>query len=121
MRSFLFYCLVFILSTVSNVSAWTTYVVPHKQGQDDTPALMAALATHTSSATILFQSGVTYNIFTPVKFPVLSNVEISIQGNLSYPTDIATVQSKYDDMLNFAGTYLWTRHCLIFCKQLMLI
>jgi hypothetical protein len=74
------------------VSATKTFVVPHTAGQDDTPGLTAALANFTSDSTILFQNGVTYNIFTPIKFPVLNNVEIQIEGNLTYPTDIPTIQ-----------------------------
>ncbi|TFY70904.1 hypothetical protein EVG20_g2108 [Dentipellis fragilis] len=65
---------------------------PHAPGQDDTPTLTAALATHSANSTILFKRGVTYNIFSPVKFPVLNNVEVSIQGNITYPEDIGTVQ-----------------------------
>ncbi|KAF8899390.1 pectin lyase-like protein [Infundibulicybe gibba] len=76
------------------VSAWNTFVVPHAPGQvDDTPALLAALPKFSTNATILFREGVTYNIFTPVKFPALNNVEVRIEGNLTYPKDIATVQA----------------------------
>lgn len=89
--------LTFILASASLVSAWNTYVVPHTLAQDDTPALLSALAHSSivSNTTILFQSGVTYNIWTPIKFPTLKNVEVSIQGNLTYPNDIATVQGMW--------------------------
>ncbi|KAI0640152.1 pectin lyase fold/virulence factor [Trametes polyzona] len=75
--------------------AWKTFVVPHVDGQDDTPALAAALATgnFSADATILFAKGTKYNIFTPVKFPVFNNVEVRIEGNLTYPEDIATIQA----------------------------
>ncbi|KAI0368942.1 pectin lyase-like protein [Pilatotrama ljubarskyi] len=78
----------------STVSAWNTFVVPHTDGKDDTPPLAAALATgnYSANATILFAKGVKYNIFTPIKFPVFNNVEVRIEGNLSYPSDIATIQ-----------------------------
>ncbi len=80
----------------SYVFAWKTFVVPHTDGQDDTPALLTALATgnYSLNATVLFAKGTKYNIFTPVKFPVLNNVEVRIEGNLSYPDDIATVQGR---------------------------
>lgn len=86
------------LLQLSSVHAWTTYVVPHSDGADDSVALQAALAStnYTSNATILFQQGVQYNIFSPLTFPVLTNVEVSIQGNLSYPTNISTVQGTYE-------------------------
>ncbi|KAI0347920.1 pectin lyase-like protein [Trametopsis cervina] len=82
------------LALATSAFAWTTFTVPHTNGQDDVPALTAALATgsYSANATILFQKGVTYNIFTSIKFPVLNNVEIAIEGNLTYPADIATVQ-----------------------------
>ncbi|TFY77102.1 hypothetical protein EWM64_g6911 [Hericium alpestre] len=56
--------------------AWRTYEVPHTSGQDDTPGLVTALANYIANATILFKRDVTYNIFTPVRFPVLNNVEL---------------------------------------------
>lgn len=85
----------------SYVFAWKTFVVPHADGQDDTPALLNALATgnYSTNATILFAKGIKYNIFTPVKFPVLNNAEVRIEGNLSYPDDIATVQGRIIPML----------------------
>jgi hypothetical protein len=55
--------------------AWKTYVVPHTPGADDTPALMAALKSgnYSTNATILFQKGTTYNIFTSINFPKFAN------------------------------------------------
>lgn len=86
--------LLLAFSLLPCVFAWKTFVVPHAEGQDDTPALAAALATgnFSQNATIVFAKGTKYNIFTPIKFPVLTNVEVLIEGNLSYPDDIATVQ-----------------------------
>jgi hypothetical protein len=81
-----------LLASMQIAYGWSTFTVPHVDGADDTPALLAALPTHATNSTILFQQGVHYNIFTPIKFPVLNNVEIRIEGNLSYPTDIPTVQ-----------------------------
>ncbi|GLB43691.1 putative glycosyl hydrolase 28 family protein [Lyophyllum shimeji] len=82
-----------LLAHVYVATAWNTFVVPHTDGQDDTPILTAALANYTTNSTILFQKGVTYNILTPIKFPVFTNVEVRIEGNLTYPTDIATIQA----------------------------
>lgn len=92
----------FVLAASTLASAWNTYEVPHASGKDDTPALASALtnASITSNTTILFKKGTTYNIWTPIKFPTLKNVEISIQGNLTYPDAIATVQSMCFETLN---------------------
>jgi hypothetical protein len=82
------------LTHLSLTRAWNTFTVPHADGKDDTPALAAALATgnYSSNATILFQKGVKYNMFTPIVFPKLENVEVRVEGNISYPTDVASVQ-----------------------------
>jgi hypothetical protein len=77
--------------------AWTTYVVPYSGGYDDTPALAAAFAANyklATDATILFQQGVTYNILTPIVFPQLKNVIVSIQGNITYAADIKKTQGE---------------------------
>ncbi|TDL28064.1 pectin lyase-like protein [Rickenella mellea] len=100
---------VLFLTLTSFVAAWSTYVVPHSPGADDTPAFLAGVANHTSNTTILFSKGVTYNIFTPIVFPVLTNVEIAIEGNLTYPQDIPTIQgstssvSYVSDLFSFSG------------------
>lgn len=86
-----------LLSTacLSGATAWNTFVVPHSPGQDDTPALMAALPNLVANSSIVFKKGITYNIFTPIQFPVLNNVEVAIEGNLTYPIDIPTIQGVY--------------------------
>ncbi|KAJ7631646.1 pectin lyase-like protein [Mycena polygramma] len=83
----------FLLQAAAAVFAWDTFTVPHTQGENDTPGLLALVTNHSSNATIMFSKGVTYNIFTAIKFPVLTNVEIRIEGNLTYPTNISEVQA----------------------------
>ena len=82
------------IAIVQLVGAWNTFIVPHSPGKDDTPAILAALPDFATNSTILFQEGVTYNIFTPITFPTLNNVDICIEGNLTYPTDIGTIQGR---------------------------
>jgi len=85
------------LSFISLALAWTTYTVPHSRGNDDTLALAAAFSADSklsTDATILFQKGVTYNILTPIRFPYLKNVIISVQGNLTYAYDIKATQGE---------------------------
>jgi len=86
------FCVV-LISQLCVIHGWNTFTVPHIENQDDTPALLAALPAYSSNSTILFKTGVTYNIWTPVKFPVLNNVEVRIEGNITYPTDIPTIQA----------------------------
>lgn len=87
--------LVSALSSASLALAWTTYVVPHSAGNDDAPALAAAFSSNpqlATNATILFEGGATYNIATPILFPRLENVIVSVQGNLTYAADIEATQ-----------------------------
>ncbi|TCD67912.1 hypothetical protein EIP91_011846 [Steccherinum ochraceum] len=96
MRFFDMKVAVLLLGGSTAASAWKVYTVPHSTtGQDDTPALVAALASgnFSSNASILFKKGVTYNIFTPITFPAFTNVEVHIEGNLTYPSDIPTIQN----------------------------
>ncbi|KAF8650280.1 hypothetical protein AX16_005333 [Volvariella volvacea WC 439] len=98
-----------ILTLFSNhVLAWKTFVVPHVDGQDDTPALLAALPNYANDSKILFKKGITYNIFTPITFPVLNNVEIHIEGNLTYPSDIPTVQAIVGSSTFPGAWFTWT-------------
>ena len=83
---------VVLLVPGSLVTGWNTFVVPHTNGRDDMPGLVAAIGNYSINSTILYQKGINYNIFTPIKFPILNNVEIRIEGNLSYPTDITSIQ-----------------------------
>ncbi|CAL1694788.1 unnamed protein product [Somion occarium] len=100
--------LVLLISVVAAIQthAWTVFVVPHTAGQDDAPALMNALAVGniSTNGTILFSKGVTYNILTPIKFPVLNNVEIRIEGNLTYSDDIVAIQDIVGSS-NFPGAW----------------
>ncbi|KAG2116331.1 glycoside hydrolase family 28 protein [Suillus cothurnatus] len=76
--------------------AWSTFVVPHTEDVDDTPALMAAISDYTPNTT--------YNVWSPVTFPHLTNVEVVISGNLTYPTSIGTVQG-YVAAANYSGAW----------------
>jgi hypothetical protein len=53
------------LALLPLVSAYSkTFVVPHVNGKDDSPAVIAALANYSSNSLILFKKGVTYNLWT---------------------------------------------------------
>ena len=83
------------LSSVPLALAWTTHIVSHSQGNDDASTLTTAFAKDpglASNATILFEEGATYNLLTPIRFPHLENVVISVQGNLTYAADVQATQ-----------------------------
>ncbi|KAG1717205.1 glycoside hydrolase family 28 protein [Suillus lakei] len=92
------------LAYATVAGAWSTFVVPHTENVDDTPALMAAMSNYTSDASIVFEAKTTYNVWSPITFPHLTNVEVVISGNLSYPTSIETVQG-YVAAANYSGAW----------------
>ena len=125
--------LVSALSSVSLALAWTTYVVPHSEGYDDAPALIAVLAADpqlATNATIMFERGVTYNISTPIHFPRFENVIVSVQGNLTYAADVKATQGKnpiprcdFPKLISgpTSGCCIFGTSCLLLSKTFRLI
>lgn len=106
------------------VRAWNTFTVPRSQNPsaDDAPGLITALATGnlSSNTTILFEKGQTYNIFSPIKFPVFQNVEVAVEGNITYPEDIPTVQGKLSRQIQttrISDSTLSYSCCFVFGKS----
>lgn len=88
----------------SLTSAFNTCVVPFGgPGIDDSVAVRALLPNCSSNSQIIFASCITYNISTPINFGTLSNVTISIQGNLNLPSSIPYIQS----LVNVTGSLYW--------------
>ena len=91
--------LIFVLQQIFVFALATdpkTFIVPHAtNGGDDAPAVMQALPklANGTFSRILFQQGTTYNVFTPINFGSTSNIEIAIEGNLTLPNSIETVQN----------------------------
>jgi hypothetical protein len=81
----------------TKAKGWKTYKVPKSTtpNTDDSPALIAALASgnYSANSTILFSKGYTYNIWTPLVFTNLNNVEVVFEGNVSLPTDVTYIQN----------------------------
>lgn len=69
---------------------------------DDSPEVSRVFAQCATNSVIVFQEGVDYNIFQPIKATNLSNVEIQMHGNLHLPQNISAVR----DIVN-AGTSTW--------------
>ncbi|KAF8152112.1 pectin lyase-like protein [Mycena galopus ATCC 62051] len=109
--------LAFALLSVHQVFGWTTFVVPHNSsGGDDMATLAAEFSSSNGTtrdlavnSTIIFKQGITYNLFTAILFPVLQNVEIRVEGNMSYMEDIVALQAVVaakgypGAMITFAG------------------
>jgi hypothetical protein len=60
--------------------------------EDDSPAIDAAFEDCSSDAVIEFPTGVNYRLLTPIHHRGLSNIEISMQGNLHLPENITYIQ-----------------------------
>jgi polygalacturonase len=73
-------------------SARSTCLVAHMNGTDDTPFITRALTQCGNESVIVFQEGITYNVWTPAWLENLSNVEIRIYGNLTLPTNMSYIQ-----------------------------
>ncbi|CDZ96603.1 Pectin lyase fold/virulence factor [Phaffia rhodozyma] len=71
-------------------------VVPHSGGEkDDTPNLMGTVAScGIQDVEIVFAKNVTYNIYSPFQLANLSNVKISIEGNLQFSENRTLIQSQ---------------------------
>lgn len=85
-------CLLFLQTLAQSTRIITCNIEPSKGTEDSSPAILAVFKSCSSNAVIVFKEGADYNIFTPIVFPVLTNVEIRMGGNLHLPKDIPTVQ-----------------------------
>ncbi|QDS71687.1 hypothetical protein FKW77_008185 [Venturia effusa] len=70
----------------------TCNVPPASGTADSTPAILDTFKNCSSDSVVVFKEGADYNIFTPLTFPTLKNVEIRMGGILHFPKDIPTVQ-----------------------------
>lgn len=77
-----------------------TCLVAHIDDTDDTPFVQRALKQCGNDSVIVFQEGVTYNIWTPAWFENLSNVEIRFLGNLTMPTNMIYIQEVVGETSN---------------------
>ncbi|KAJ7634464.1 pectin lyase fold/virulence factor [Roridomyces roridus] len=94
------FLLIFCLASVASAATGTatapprpTCTVVHSPDADDSPSIVAAVQSCTDNATILFQSGVEYNCFTPVQFTLGQDVTVQILGNINLPANITQVQA----------------------------
>jgi hypothetical protein len=67
----------------------SVYTVPHKSNADDVPAVTAALSKYGKNSTILFEKGVTYNIWTVRLFLYVRDYNSSLTCSRVTATQLA--------------------------------
>ncbi|KAH8204487.1 hypothetical protein TruAng_001403 [Truncatella angustata] len=89
-----------------------TCVVPkNTTGADDTPSIVQTVAECGDSSRVIFETGFTYNLMTPLQLSSLTNIEFVFNANVSLPENITYVESVVNNTkiypgrwINFAGT-----------------
>ena len=95
MRSFALTLLPLVqLASATHAPSRKTCVVPSSGGvSDDSAAIANVFARCSNNSIIKFSQGVDYNVFQPISATNLSNVEISMQGNLHLPQNVTAIQA----------------------------
>lgn len=75
-------------------------------GGDDSPGIVAAVAACGSNSRVIFSSCVTYNLWTPVTFSNLNNVEFVINGNLTLPPNVTQVEAVVSNGHIYPGHWI---------------
>lgn len=78
-------------------------------GGDDSPGITQTINDCGANSRVVFQEGVTYNLFTPWKFTNLSNIELVFLGNLTLSDNITYVQSVVNNAKIFPGQWIQIR------------
>lgn len=87
-----------LLASFSSAVFAKTCVVPATNGtKSDAAAIANVFAQCAEDSTILFEKGYDYNVYEPVVATNLSNVVISVQGNLNLPRNMSYVQEVVAD------------------------
>jgi Glycosyl hydrolases family 28 len=89
-------CCIAIFEAAAQSKGETCTVQSSNGKSDDSPSFEEALKLCSSNAVIQFKDGISYNIWTPIKAS-LNNVEILVNGNLSLPNSMKTIQEIVSD------------------------
>ncbi|KAK7920891.1 pectin lyase-like protein, partial [Apiospora marii] len=84
-----------------------TCVVPKNEtGTDDTPNIVKTTAECGDQSRVVFETGLTYNLWTPLQLKNLSNVEFVFDGNASLPDNVSYVESVVADTSIYPGRWI---------------
>jgi len=73
---------------------------------DDTPGILNATAHCGEHSRLLFAAGTTYNLFTPLQFSSINNVEFVFEGNLTLSENVTEVQNIVRNTKTFPGHWI---------------
>lgn len=80
-----------------------TCVVAHSEGQDDTPNLLAAVEyCGSKDVEIKFAEGIDYNIWSPFELANLTNVLVTLDGNLHFSQNRTLIQEQVKNITGYA-------------------
>lgn len=105
----------FVASLIPAVQGRTcvkTCIMPKNQtviGGDDSPGILAAINDCGNNSRVVFEEGVTYNLFTPWKLANINNIEFVFKGNLTLSTNVTDVQSVVRNSRIFPGQWIQIR------------
>ncbi|CZR62736.1 probable endopolygalacturonase, partial [Phialocephala subalpina] len=75
-------------------------------GGDDTPSILSASASCLANSTLLFSSGLTYSLLTPLSLTNLNNVTLSFEGNISLPSNVSQVEAVVKNTKIYPGHWI---------------
>ncbi|KAF4835237.1 putative exopolygalacturonase C [Colletotrichum tropicale] len=82
-----------------------TCVVPKTTG-DASPTITSTVKSCGSNSRVVFSAGTEYTLLTPLKFSGLTNVEFSVEGNLTLSDDPAVVSAVVGNRTAYPGHWI---------------
>ncbi|TIC99104.1 putative exopolygalacturonase C [Colletotrichum higginsianum] len=82
-----------------------TCIVPKSNG-DDSPVIISTVKSCGANSRIVFSTGTEYSLLTPLKFSGLTNVEFSLEGNLTLSDDPGTVSAVVQNRTIYPGHWI---------------
>ena len=104
--------LVLLIPAVQGRLCVKTCVMPKNQtvvGGDDSPVILEAINDCGNNSRVVFEEGVTYNLFTPWKLANINNIEFVFKGNLTLSTNVTDIQSVVRNSRIFPGQWIQIR------------
>ncbi|WYZ38337.1 hypothetical protein EsH8_III_000251 [Colletotrichum jinshuiense] len=86
-------------------NSFKTCIVPKSTG-DDSPAIISTVKSCGSNSRVVFSAGTEYILLTPLQFSGLTNVEFSIEGNLTLSDSPSAVAAVVQNRTAYPGHWI---------------